>query len=65
MSKCFNNIGHEIYSGIAGTIAEFTTRLIIRAGQKYRFYFDDSQQNAIKKKTKNFLMEIIENAKMQ
>lgn len=58
-----NNIEREIFNGVAGTIAELTTSLIVRAGQTWRFYFDDLEQSAIKNKTKIFLLEIIKNAK--
>ena len=52
-----------IIDKLSGTLAGLVVNLIVETSKTWRFYFDENDRASMRKKTKNFIMEILENGR--
>lgn len=52
-----------IVEKLSDTLAGLVVNLIVETSKTWRFYFDDKDRSSMRQKTKNFIMEILENGR--
>lgn len=52
-----------IVEKLSDTLAGLVVNLIVETSKTWRFYFDDKDRASMRQKTKNFIMEILENGR--
>lgn len=48
---------------LSDTLAGIVVNLIVETSKTWRFYFDENDRASMRKKTKSFIMDIIENGR--
>lgn len=52
-----------IIEKLSDTLAGLVVNLIVETSKTWRFYFDENDRASMRKKTKNFITEILENGR--